>query len=758
MKSLRRILLFAILASTTLLAQSNPVPLVNQPLVPDSVAPGNGGFLLTVSGTGFASGAVLYWNGSERTTIINSSSSLQAIITSQDVVRAGTASVSVVNPAPGGGASNVVFFPVRESASTVAFAARPELVPGTVVTGDFNNDGILDVAVGNYGISVYLGKGDGTFSAPIVTSSTVYLGEIWAADVNGDGKLDLLASTLPDYSSTMLFLGNGDGTLTQQNTYIDGLLQAVGDWNGDGKLDIVVENYDLGYSVVYLGDGTGGFNQSGSIGTYENAPGGIAAVGDFNGDGKLDLGFPGVQVALGNGDGTFQNLVYYQVPYQGSAIAAADINGDGKLDLITSGISVLIGNGDGTFTVDGGVNLEGGEQTINLGDFNGDGKLDAALSSYYSSQRGLSQSVMMLLGNGDGTFGSPITIPAGGFSSAAQTLAMGDFNGDGRLDLVLGGGTSTILLLQDSVSVSPISLAFGDQGTGTTSSPQTITLTNVGTSTLNIQSISFTGSSNFAETDNCGGGVAAGSSCSIMVTFSPTSKGLKQARLIVKYQGLGSPAVVPVSGTGVNPPTVSLSPASLSFPTELIGTASLPQTVTLTNTGTLTVGISSITTDGAFTETNNCPSSLLGGYFCQVQVQFKPTERGSDFGKLLVTDNATGSPQGVRLSGVGTVVQLSATGVNFGDQKVGTTSAAIPIKLTNEGTGPLSISQIYITGTGATDFSQTNDCGTGVAGGGSCTIKVTFAPTATGALSAAVSIVDDGGASPQSVLLTGTGD
>lgn len=765
MKSFRRTLLFAILASTTLLAQSNPVPLVNQPLVPASVAPGSGGFLLTVSGTGFAPGAVLYWNGSERTTIINSSSTLQAIITSQDVATAGTASVSVVNPTPGGGTSNVVFFPVRPSASTVAFAVRPELAPGSLVTGDFNNDGILDVAVGqiNYNnntesISIYLGRGNATFSAPVVTSLTFFPDVLTAADINGDGKLDLLVSDYPDENGntfTTILFGNGDGSLTQQSTYISGVLQAVGDWNGDGKLDIVVSDYyDLGYSVVYLGDGNGGFSQSGTIGTYENAPGGIAAVGDFNGDGKLDLAFPGVYVVLGNGDGTFQNLVSYQVPYRGSAITTADINGDGKLDLITDGLSVLLGNGDGTFTVYGGVNLGGQTYTVSLGDFNGDGKLDAAISavtSPYNSVNGL-----LLLGNGDGTFGAPMEFPAGG--SYLTSVGMGDFNRDGKLDLIFGGSGSTMLLLQNSVNVSPNSLAFGDQGTGTISAPLAVTVTNVGTSTLNIQSISFTGSSNFAETDNCSGGVAAGSSCSIMVTFSPTTKGLKVGRMIVKYPGLGSPAVVALDGTGVNPPTVSLTPPILTFPTQLSGTASLAQTVTLTNTGTLTVNITSIATTGDFAETNNCPSSLLEGYSCQIQVQFKPTGRGADFGKLLVTDNATGSPQGVRLSGTGTVVQLSATGVNFGDQKVGTTSGAIPITLTNEGTGPLSISQISITGTGATDFSQTNDCGTGVAGGGSCTIKVTFAPTATGALSAAVSITDNGGASPQSVLLTGTGD
>jgi hypothetical protein len=503
--------------------------MVNQPLVPASAAPSSGGFLLTVNGTGFAPDAVLDWNGSARTTIINSGSSLQAIITAQDVARGGTASVTVVNPAPGG-TSNVVFFPVRQSASTVGFAVRPEFVPGSAVTGDFNNDGILDVAVGqtdssNFAgsISIYLGRGDGTFSAPIVTSSTVAPIRLVTADINGDGNLDLFVSRpLDDDFSvyTNMFFGNGDGTLTLQAGYVNGTFEAAGDWNGDGKLDLIVGDGELegglSFSIVYLGDGKGGFTVSqGEIGNnVAGHPTGNPAIGDFNGDGRLDLAFPGPQlaVALGNGDGTFQEPIYYQAPSSGYAVAAADVNGDGKLDLITDGLSVLLGNGDGTFTNFGGISLGINPLTIVIGDFNGDGKLDAVVSGLdFVTER--SQTVQMLLGKGDGTFQLPISFPAGSSPGSGQSLAMGDFNGDGRLDVVFGGGTNTMLLLQDSVNISANSLAFGDQGTGTVSAPQTVTVTNVGTTTLNVQSISFTGSNDFSETDNCAGGVAGGSSC-----------------------------------------------------------------------------------------------------------------------------------------------------------------------------------------------------------------------------------------------------
>jgi hypothetical protein len=176
------------------------------------------------------------------------------------------------------------------------------------------------------------------------------------------------------------------------------------------------------------------------------------------------------------------------------------------------------------------------------------------------------------------------------------------------------------------------------------------------------------------------------------------------------------------------------------------------------NTGTLSVSVSSIVATGAFVETNNCPASLTQGQNCQIQVEFKASARGSQLGQLTVTDSAVNSPQSIKLSGTGTVVQLSATGVNFGDQKVGTSSASVPVKLTNQGTVPLSITQISITGADPTDFSQTNNCGTGIAAGATCTMSVTFTPLATGVRTAAVTITDNGGASPQTVSLTGTGD
>jgi hypothetical protein len=175
MRLFRLVCLFTIFISTMALAKKNPILLVNRPLVPASAKPGSGSFTLTVNGTGFSSGAVVNWNGTPRTTEVISSSQLKATINAADVANPGTASITVVNPAPGGGTSSPLYFPVRATLSSVAMAIHPNSIgTGTVAVGDFNNDGNLDLVLGQensdsdgWTISLYRGNGDGTFKKPI---------------------------------------------------------------------------------------------------------------------------------------------------------------------------------------------------------------------------------------------------------------------------------------------------------------------------------------------------------------------------------------------------------------------------------------------------------------------------------------------------------------------------------------------------------------------------------------------------------------
>jgi len=206
---------------------------------------------------------------------------------------------------------------------------------------------------------------------------------------------------------------------------------------------------------------------------------------------------------------------------------------------------------------------------------------------------------------------------------------------------------------------------------------------------------------------------------------------------------------------------VSTSKSKLSFLRQVIRTTSAPKKITLTNQGSAALTIREIYVAGAnasdFAQTNNCGASLLAGASCTISVTFGPSAIGNRKGVLGISDSDPASPQALALTGPGTAVSLSTTLLAFGKQPVGTTSAPMHVTLTNVASTPLNFTGISVGGSDPDDFQQTNSCGTSIAGGASCTITVTFKPTATGTRHAAVSISDDGGGSPQKVALTGTG-
>jgi Beta-propeller repeat/Abnormal spindle-like microcephaly-assoc'd, ASPM-SPD-2-Hydin len=206
---------------------------------------------------------------------------------------------------------------------------------------------------------------------------------------------------------------------------------------------------------------------------------------------------------------------------------------------------------------------------------------------------------------------------------------------------------------------------------------------------------------------------------------------------------------------------VSVSPQKLTYATQVIGTTSVGKKLTLANTGSSTLTINKIYVAGVnavdFAETNNCPAMLAAGGSCTIEVTFTPTEKDKRKGVLAISDSDPTRLQAVALIGTGTVVNLSPKTLRFGKQLVGTASAPKTVTLTNTGSATLNFTGISIAGSDAGDFAQINTCGTGIGGGASCTITVTFKPTATGTRTAAVRISDDGGGSPQMVSLNGTG-
>jgi FG-GAP-like repeat len=458
MKYLPILVFLVVVCQHGLVAQSNPQPLLYASLSPVSAAPGEAAFVLTVNGWGFVPGAVVEWNGAPRTTNVVSLSQLLAHISATDIAQAGTASITVVNPTPGGGTSNAIYFPVRNPAARLALKLEKSFPSGdTSVVGDFNNDGRADVVITNGNltggggtISVYFGNGDGTFKPPVVTASADVGTCTVSGDVNGDGKLDLLCEGA-DYFNTyaIAFLNNGDGTFTEQTAAFgrgdySGPI-AVADFNGDGKLDAVTLGSSSGavFVAFYLGNGDGTFTGPTFSPGLQN--GGPAIFGDFNRDGKLDVaimdyGF-GIYVYLGNGDGTFQTpTLYYPNKVYSYDMAAVDINGDGNLDLLTDAGSVLLGNGDGTFTAAEDFTGGGG---IWLGDFDGDGKLDVLTTNGISNSE---LQISLLRGRGDGTFKNPISLVRG---PIGYSLAVADFNNDGKLDVLdtnVSSGTNYLLL------------------------------------------------------------------------------------------------------------------------------------------------------------------------------------------------------------------------------------------------------------------------------------------------------------------------
>ena len=325
-----------------------------------------------------------------------------------------------------------------------------------------------------------------------------------------------------------------------------------------------------------------------------------------------------------------------------------------------------------------------------------------------------------------------------------------------------GGGGYTPPPPAPSVSLSPATLTFSSQNTKTTSPPLSVTLANVGNASLSISGIALGGTNpgDFGQTGNCGSTVLAEASCTINVTFTPTATGSRNASLAITDNASGSPHSVSLTGTGTQP-VVSLSPSSLSFGTWTLGSSSTMQNVTVSNTGSGPLNVSSVAIGGAnagdFALVNSCSGAILpAGYGCNSTVTFTPTAAGSRSASLSITDNASDSPQSLALTGTGAnpVISLSPSSINFGGVAVGSSSKAQTVTLLNTGKSTVNIAGFY---TSSENFPVTNHCPTSIAGGASCTISVSFAPYFAGVQSDSLTITDSVDTAPLTVSLTGVG-
>jgi FG-GAP-like repeat/FG-GAP repeat len=388
-------------------------------------------------------------------------SSTTGVVTVTDAHPAGTYTVTV--RAFGGGTSVTQTFMLTVTTPPTCAAVRfagptifSTFAPLSVAVGDFNGDGKQDLAVAGNGssnnVAIFLGNGAGSFGVATNFSAGVFPSSLVVGDFNGDGKQDLAVVNTGsgnNDSSVSILLGDGAGSFSAATNYpLGGRKAAVGDFNGDGIQDLAVTTSSDSVAIL-LGNGAGGFGAPTNFPTY--SPDGIA-VGDFNGDGKQDLAVTtsggGVAILLGNGAGGFGAPTNFAADSP-NGVAVGDFNGDGKQDLAVTDffnrkVSILLGDGNGHFSTPSSYSTPNTPGVVVVGDFNGDGNQDLAVVN------GL---ISIFLGNGAGSFSAAINFSVGNPYPGPNPLdvAVGDFNGDGKQDLVTANNNAgnVAILLRD---------------------------------------------------------------------------------------------------------------------------------------------------------------------------------------------------------------------------------------------------------------------------------------------------------------------
>jgi hypothetical protein len=437
-------------------------------------------------------------------------------------------------------------------------------------------------------------------------------------DFNHDGLLDAVVASAYEVqgrnsSNVQVLLGNGDGTFKTAVNYRVGESPnsvAVSDLDGDGNLDIAVADSARDAVSVLLGNGDGTFKPSVSFPVPQNPM--FLALGDFNHDGKVDIATVNssdatgycdcVAVLLGNGDGTFQEppIITSLAAPPTAAFGVGRFSVTGNLDLavseeseFSSQVEILVGNGDGSFHSGSIYEVGAGPGTVAVADFNGDKHLDLAVAENEEEAIGI------LLGNGDGTFQPEVRYG----TNFPLWVTAADLTGDGRQDLVV---------------------ANLDFSSGVT------TLKGNGDGTFQP-------------------GVYYPDGTEDRFATIGDFNGDKKPDIVV-LDFLYSKIIVMLN-TGV----VSFSPTTpLNFKTQSVGTKSVAQKVTLTNSGKTELTISSIKASAQFGVTSTCGASVAAAATCTISVTFSPKTKGAKSGTVTIDDSASSKPQVIELSGTGT--------------------------------------------------------------------------------------------------------
>jgi sugar lactone lactonase YvrE len=352
--------------------------------------------------------------------------------------------------------------------------------------------------------------------------------------------------------------------------------------------------------------------------------------------------------------------------------------------------------------------------------------------------------------------------PGFGLTTSAQTVTLtGDANPEAQF------------------VVTPASLSFGNVVVGQ-SSTLTFTVSNPGATTLGLYGIYvYPNGASTPPTEYTLGGtcdpslssvtVAAGTSCTVTVTFTPTTATSYPTTLTINNSVTnpeGATFAITGTGTSASTPTATLLPSTVAFGNQTVNTPSAGTSLTLSNTSSSTLNISGITLGGAdpadFTYTKTCGATLAANTSCTITVIFKPASVAPFSATISVADDASGSPQTATLSGTGTAAAtptatLTPTTLSFGSETVNGTATAPALTLSNTSSVTLNISSIMIGGANPGDFAKTTTCGSTLAANTSCSITVTFTPLSSVPFNATVSVADNASGSPQTTTLSGTG-
>jgi hypothetical protein len=440
-------------------SSDHPVPHLDA-IDPLAAAPGGPGFELRLIGANFLPESKVRWNGSDRTTTFVTTRELRASIGAADVAASGTARVSVFTPAPGGGGSTTLPLVIHSPASSVSFTRATLAAPSGgqpifVAAADLNGDGHADLVTANTAadnVSVFLGNGNGTFSARADYPAGDSPRSIHVADLDNDGSPDLAVANSGSGSVSVL-PGNGDGSFAPRVDYAAGvgalLTVVAADFNGDGRLDLAAGG-TAGFSTL-LRNSDGSYLSPGYV-TDAGRSFSMLVAADFNGDGRLDLlgsatapngTGAGVMLFAGNGEGAFTIPSVSDYCCYDRRIAAADFNRDGALDYIRaqyfgSDAAIAFGTNTGSFAGGPGSPIIPSAYFPAIADFNADGVIDSAWTNVNH------HTFWLMPGSGNYAFENPVEFATG---TSPYGAAAADFDGDGRMDLATANAGS------DSVSV-----------------------------------------------------------------------------------------------------------------------------------------------------------------------------------------------------------------------------------------------------------------------------------------------------------------